>query len=721
MALRWEGSCASWGGRGEKYLKPLLLLRKIALWFSREMAAERARWILWAPVLVGGGISIYFALPFEPPFIAGVALLAGTFLGCLLVRRATAGLPPMLAALCVAAGFAAIQTDTRLFGTVLLEKPLTVQMTGILVRVDGSPEQGGVKLTIEPVTMDGLPPDRMPRRLEVTSRIRGGEDLSAGDVVGFRARLVPPPSPVAPDGFDFARQTFFAGVGGMGFAVSAPQVIRSHEKGASMGAALERLRSRITIRASTRIGGDDGAVAAAMMTGETAGISKGANDDMRISGLAHVLSISGLHMALFAGSMFWAMRMLLALIPPLALNYPIKKWSACLALGAATFYLMISVPAVATQRSYIMAALLFIAIIAGRAAISMRNIAVAALIVLLIWPDSLIGASFQMSFSAVIALVGVYESWMRRRADKSGAKEGSKVLVAVSLGGFWLFDAAITSLIAGTATGAFAAFHFNRMSSYSLIANVLATPLIGLVIMPAALVALMLMPFGLDGYVLDVMGLGVKGMLGIAHEVASWPGATVPVRSGPVPALILLSFGGLWLMLWRRRWRYLGLVPLALSLFIWTTAPRPFALIGREGEIAAVRGVDGALILTSARPVYTAQSWLRRDGDARPPAEAAESPALTCDASGCVYAERGAPTIAFPKDIDSLDEDCARSDLLLTGLKLSWRIKQRCGVGVLIDGFILMRNGATAIYDEDGSFRIVTAAEVRGKRPWTIP
>lgn len=720
MALPGSGETGFSAVHDHRLRNILFLLMKILRWSSVKLAAEQDRWPLWTPVFIGAGISFYFSLPFEPPIIVAGLLFTGSLLLCIRARRSAIFLPITMSLLCISAGFAAIMIDTRMNGTAMLLRPLTVDLQGSLFRVDGHPGQGGMKLTIEPQSMSGVVPERMPRRLEVTTRIKGGEALAAGDVISLRARLVPPPGPVAPDGFDFARQAFFSGIGGMGFAVTAPVIVTPHDDRSGAGAWLERLRSRITNHVAERIGGDNGVISAAMMTGETAGISAHANDDLRISGLAHVLSISGLHMALFAGSMFWVARMLLALVPPLALNYPIKKWAACLALLAATGYLLISVPAVATQRSYIMAALMFIAIIAGRPAISMRNIAVAAVIVLLLWPDSLIGASFQMSFSAVIALVGVYESWMRRRADRGGSPDQSRLLVLLGFGGIWLLDAALISLIAGAATGAFAAFHFNRMSSYSLVANVLATPLIGMVIMPAALVAFLLMPFGLDGYVLDLMGMGTSGMMWIAHEVAHWPGATVMVRSGPMSALILLALGGLWLMLWREWWRFLGLAPVLAGLLIWGFASKPFVLVGREGEIAAVRGADGRLVLTDARPVYTARTWLRRDGDDREPADAKAGTSIVCDASGCIYSEEGRPTVAFPQELAGLEEDCTRADIIVTDLKLSWSIKRNCQASILIDGFSLMKDGAVSIFNVSEYYHVLTSSSVRGMRPWSM-
>lgn len=261
------------------------------------------------------------------------------------------------------------------------------------------------------------------------------------------------------------------------------------------------------------------------------------------------------------------MRAGLALVPRLALNYPIKKWAAAVALVGATFYLAISGAAIATQRAWIMITLMFVAIMLDRPALSLRNVALAAIVILLWRPESLLGASFQMSFAAVVALIAFYESEGVRRLTSSpnrlGLENLPRRIAAYALG------LAFTSIVAGAATGAIGAFHFNRIAVYGLAGNMGAMPLVGIVVMPMALLALLLMPFGLDAPALWVMGTGVEGMLRVADEVASWDGADSLIADAPLPALLLLVFGGLWLALWRESWRYLGLGPMLLGFALW--------------------------------------------------------------------------------------------------------------------------------------------------------
>ena len=268
---------------------------------------------------------------------------------------------------------------------------------------------------------------------------------------------------------------------------------------------------------------------------------------MRASGLAHLLAISGLHIGLVTGVLFFAIRGILAALEPIALRFAIKKWAALGALLGAFAYLLVTGATVPTQRAFLMAAMVLSAIMLDRTAISMRLVAWAALIVLLIAPESLLGASFQMSFAAVIALVAGYEAvrvpFGRWRAH----------------GGWWrlpliyLLGVGLTTIIAGSATTPFVIFHFNRFSAFGLAANLLAVPVTALWIMPWATVAYILMPLGLEGVALAPMGWGIEAVIAIAREVAGWPGSVTLVPAMPVSGIALVAAGGLWLCLWRRR------------------------------------------------------------------------------------------------------------------------------------------------------------------------
>ncbi|MBO6906092.1 MAG: ComEC/Rec2 family competence protein, partial [Parvibaculum sp.] len=609
-------------------------------------------------------------------------------------------------------GFAAAVVRADRVAAPVLEKPMSGALVAEVISAERT-EKGALSAVLAPVSFAGLADSERPGKVRLNIRIRDVV-LRPGATVELRARLMPPPEPVLPRGFDFARLAWFEGLGAVGFAYTAP-VERLPPSG--MAAALTTLRMKIGGRIRSVIGGTSGAVAAALINGERASIPDEVSEDLRAAGIYHVLSISGLHMVLFAGSLFWTVRALLALVPGLALRYPIKKWAAAVAILGATFYLAISGAAIATQRAWIMILLMFVAILLDRPALSLRNVALAAIVILLWRPESLVGASFQMSFAAVVALIAFYESDIARRWTMEPRRGGIASLPRLAL--VYVLGIALTSIVAGAATGAIAAYHFNRVALYGLAGNMAAMPIVGIVVMPMALLALLLMPFGLDGPALWAMGKGVEAMLTVAHEVASWGGADRLVGEAPFAALLLATGGALWLCLWRERWRFAGMAPLVLGLMLWNTAPRPDVLIDRDAALFAVRGTDGRLILTAARPSYTVEHWLRRDADGRSPRVAASSDRMRCDTEGCVYSEPGRRVVAFPVSLGAVAEDCARSDIVIAKIPVPQKLRRDCGADLLLDYFFFWRNGATVLHlGEDREIEIVTARQVRGNRPW---
>ena len=298
------------------------------------------------------------------------------------------------------------------------------------------------------------------------------------------------------------------------------------------------MRGRINDRIRAALPGETGEIAAALITGARGGISEETNQAMRDSGLFHVLSISGLHMAIMAGTVFWLLRTLLASVPALALRFAIKKWAAAGALATASFYLALSGAAVPTVRAFLMMSIMLVAVTLDRPAITMRNVALAALLILVVAPESLFDPSFEMSFAAVIALVALYE-WLSGRARPS---LGDISPVWRGLRKVWVLfaGAALTTLAASIAIAPFAVYHFHRMTHYGLLANLLAAPLVSLLIMPMALISLILMPFGLEALPLAAMGVGIEAMVAIGEWVARLPGAVsvLPAISGT--ALLLM-------------------------------------------------------------------------------------------------------------------------------------------------------------------------------------
>src|SRR5262245_23888020 len=536
---------------------------------ARQLEAEQDRWFLWLPVLFGTGIALYFALPAEPltlvalmPAVAALALhLAGPRTG--LIGLVTGAL------LATTLGVAAAKLRTEsVRAPALLGQTRPIALYGYIEHVEPRPGKTQ-RLTIRVRTMEQHEADAWPARVRVVVRA-ASKALWPGDAVRIKATLNPPPGPSLPGDYDFARAAWFSGLGAVGSADGAAEIdanAPSPPLGLRVAAAVARVRQAIGDRIVAALPGEAGAIANALITGERGGISEATNQAFRDSGLFHILSISGLHMVIMAGAVFLSIRLALAAIPAIALNYPIKKWAATGAMLGALGYLMISGAAFATVRSYIMISVMFLAVLLDRPAIALRNVALAALAILVVWPESLLDAGFQMSFAAVVALVATYE-WLqlRRGAGDAPARRGWLGGVLVFLGGILT-----TTLVASLAVAPFGIYHFHNTQQFAMLANLLAIPICNLVVMPAALATLLAMPLGLEAAPLWLMGLGIDAMVWCAHVVSGLPGAVGRVPAIPTSAFALIVVGGLWGALWGTRWRLLGIVPIALGLMLAPT------------------------------------------------------------------------------------------------------------------------------------------------------
>lgn len=678
-------------------------------WLAARVAAERERWLLWLPVAAGAGIAGYFALPSEPHAWLGWAALGGAIALGVLGRRTLALLPLALLLGATAAGFVAAQVRSHSVAAPVPTRPLDgVWLTATVVEVE--PRGTAVRLLLAAPEISRLDPDATPARVRVTLRGKtrpAPGDVVAGDRVRLRARLAPPGPPAAPGAFDFRRHAWFARLGATGFGYTQPRVIEGADSG-GLVAAVARLRQSIFERVTERLPGAAGGVAAALMVGQRGAVPPDVMDAMRDSGLAHLLAISGLHVGLVAGLVFFFVRGGLALVPAVALRRPIKKWAALCAIAGAFAYLLLAGATVPTQRAFVMTGLVLLAVLLDRTALTMRLVAWAALALLLLRPESLLGASFQMSFAAVVALVAAYEALNEplRRWQTGPGRRLALYVAAV----------AFTSLIAGLATGPFALYHFNRVVSYGLIANMAAVPLTALWVMPWGLLAFVLMPLGLEGVALAPMGWGLDGVIWVARTVAGWPHAVHLVPAMPPAALAAVALSGLWLCLWRRPWRLLGLVGIAGGLVATALARPPDLLISADARLMGIHA-DGVLTLNDVRAKgLVRETWLRRLGADTVGGLPRDGPTpdgrLACDALGCLYRAKG-HTVALVRDPRALDEDCAVAGVLLSAVPA----RRGCrGPAVRIDRFDVWRHGAHAVWLGE----TVRVARVRdaGDRPW---
>jgi competence protein ComEC len=540
---------------------------------------------------------------------------------------------------------------------------------------------------------------------------RSPEALSGQHVVVV-ARLLPPPGPARPGGYDFGRDAFFRGIGAVGsipgklaITVDPPPMPGD----LAIAVAIDQARNALTERIAKAGGGQAGAMTAALVTGKRGLISDATNNDLRAAGIYHIVSISGLHMVLAAGTIFWLVRALLALSRTFALRWPLKKIAALAAMAGATAYCVFSGSEVATMRSLIMTLVMLGATLVDRPALSMRNLALAAVIVLLREPEALLGPSFQMSFGAVAALIAFAERWEERPSSRPpGALPWPLGLLWTSTMGV-----IVTTLLATAATAPFGAFHFQSFNPFGLLGNALALPFISLVVMPASVFGVLAYPFGLDWPAWALVGLASETVLKLAHWVAGFDHATVGMAAFGPATLGCFAVSLLWLTLWTTWLRWLAILPLVFGVATASRPDRPDILIERDGAGMAVRGSGGRLIAAGKPSSFVLQQWLTADGDGRAPTDPSLRTGARCDSGGCIVRSHDGRSIAFASERISVIEDCRRADLVVTPIPWTGTCKAR-----LIDRVALGRDGATAMRLRGGGWDRTISERPEARRPW---
>ncbi len=681
------------------------------------LLGDRDRWPLWLPVFLAAGVGTYFALPSEPSWWVGPGSLVLALAVAGVARRWPIAFPPAVVGLVVCLGFAVAQVRAAMVAPATLEArhgPASVE--GRVGRVEAFPN--GTRVTLEHLRVDRLPAMRTPHRARI--RLRGEQPrLAPGDWVRVAAVLMPPPPPSLPGGFDFQRKAYFEGLGAVGYAVGKARLTARAPPGIdSARLAVADFRFRLSERIRAALGDTvAGGVAAALMVGDRSAIPEDALAAMRDAGLAHLLAISGLHVGLVAGLVFFALRAVLVALPGMAVRWPIKKWAALGTLAAAFAYTQATGATVPTQRAFLMVGLVLLGVVLDRKGLSMRGLALAATVILLARPESLLGPSFQMSFAATTALVATYER-LHRPLTALARRTGD--------GAWWrgpflyLAGVVLTTLVAGLATAPYAAHHFHRLAAYGVVANLVAVPITALWIMPWLLMSYAAAAVGLEAWTLAPVGLGIDAVVWVARTTADLDGAVWRIPGLPVWGLVALTLGGLWVCLWRDRWRIVGLAGVVLGLLSAAQVQPPDVLIDHRGALMAARLPDGTLTLSRPRRGgFQQDTWMRWVGVESALAwsrfDAAPGRALSCDALGCVLRREGR-TIALARDVAALADDCRSADLVISAVP----VRGVCPSAVrVIDRFDLWRDGAHALWlGADGGIRVESANARRGNRPW---
>lgn len=648
---------------------------------------QRGHLFAWAPVAMACGIGLYFGLASEPPFetVAAVVLVFVLLSGVAWRCGAVAG-PVVWALALVALGLSLAAYRAQQVAAPVLGWRYYGAVEGRVIAIDRSASDA-LRLTLDRVRLDGPEPDETPARIRISLHgEQGFIDPAPGMVVITTAHLSPPGGPVEPGGFDFQRHAWFQHLGAIGYTRTPVLTLAPPTPGATR---IFTARMILSARVRAVLPGDTGAVAAALITGDRSGLTQEVTEALRRTNLAHLLAISGLHMGLVAGFVYAALRLVGAAIPFTALHWPVRSLAAGGALVAGAGYLALSGGAIATERAYVMAAVAFVALIANRRAITLRALALAALIVLVLRPEALLSPGFQMSFAATTALVAAFAAI---RGWGQGWPRPVKAVLTV----------VISSTVAGLATAPVGAAHFNMVAQYGLAANLLAVPLMGLFVMPAGVLAVLLMPLGLEALPLTVMGWGLDWILGVARTVQGWTGAVGHLPAPGPWVLPLYAAGGLMLALWHGPGRWSGLVPLCLAAWLWTGVERPQILIDDAGLVVGAMGPEGRALSRERGAGFVTSVWLENDGSAR----------LQPDAAA-LWPVSGLPLSHLRGKRAAAAATCRAGEVLV--LTHSAPPALPCEV---FDPARLRDTGAVALTLGPDGLNMKTAREVAGRRLW---
>jgi competence protein ComEC len=710
---------------------------KVGSWLRQEALAQVERAPLWSPVAFGLGAAAFLGLRTEPAVWIGVVLAAlamGGFLASWVFSRHRASVACAALAALASAGFLVAKIHShRVAAPIAPPRGGIVSLQGWVVDID-TPSEKGERLLIAPVAISGLAPDVTPIRVRIILQGGGGPESAPppGTSIRLTTLLDPPPGPAAPGAYDFARDAWFEGVGGVGLAMRPPVAanLPTPSWGLRLEMAVNALRWRIAEQLAHDIGQamgpDDGGaagLAVAVTTSHQDWLDSGHRDDLRGSGLAHMLAIAGLHTAAVSGFVFFAFRLGVAAWPWLALRVPGKKVAAVAGLLAVAGYLLLSGAHPPARRAAITASVAFLAILVDRRAVSLHSLAVAALIILAMEPEAVVQPGFEMSFCATASLVALAEIWPRRGDAGEGLPWPMMVLRRL---GSWVAAMAVVSFVAGAATGPFAIQHFNRIANYGVLANLSADFVASALLMPTLALALLAQALGLGAPLATPLfwlaGGSARAVIFLGHLFAGAPGAGMTLASAPEIALAVSYLGIIFACLWRGRLRWIG-VPMSAAVALWPRPAPPAAWIAADGDDAAVVVAGQEIPMKPGARAYATELWAQRRGFVLPAdPSAAAAGVYACNRKGCLPVGLARPAMAAswmrkPPGPDRYAQLCAGADIVI--LRSDFAPAGGCGRAIVLTRADFERNGSAEVFAVAGGWRIAWAQPLRGHRPWT--
>ncbi len=700
-------------GRVGHFLK----LASVRSWFLYELSKQKDNIFLWLPVFLAFGIGLYFILPFEPPIALCVFIEIISFIFLFYVRAHSNNRMLALFSLAIfiiSSGFLAGKVRTEHIHTPMLTKKHgPVNVSGIIQSLETMEEGGGSRIILSSVSIEDLDAKETPRKIRL--RLRKDEGIYIGQSIRALALLNPPSAPLAPDSFDFRRYLYFQGIGAVGFIYNKPEIIEGQRNSFSI---INSVRQAIAQRILDVLPHQEASVAMALMVGQKNALSSTDRQAIRDAGLAHMLAISGLHVGLVASVLFYIIRLVLAAIPSFALRYSIKNIAAIITLLGTITYMLLAGATVPTQRATLMTAIVFLAILLDRNPFSLRLVAFSAFVILLHSPESLMSASFHMSYAAVTCLIYFYECtrefWMRAYRKKEWYQAPLLYFLGVCF----------TTVIASIATAPFSLYHFGQVSFIGSIANLIAVPLLAFIIMPAALLSLLSMIIGLEYWPLQLVSFGIGHILDISYWAASLPAAILQAGTWSFGSFLLLTSSCLFMILWKSWGKLLGLPVLCLSLILINAQTRPDILVSSSHKLFAVRSDDTLYVSSRRSERFVIQQWEKYYGL---PAKSAQllpykgegkyltHDFLDCGAEGCRFTIKG-QRISIIRSSYILREECRWADLVISPDKINQRL---CPDTVTIGKFDTWEFGAHAVSISNGGIDVRTVAQDASNRPWS--
>lgn len=677
---------------------------------------EQSQWILWIPVALAIGIGLYFSLSFEPSFWISLPIFLMSLFCFFFFKKIDFVRGIFLVFTLISAGFLLAQFRTVLLDTELLQFPIkSTWYVGEIKKVE--PRPNDVRLTLKNVKALDENKRKYPSHIRVTWRGKQNKKVALypGQTIKIKAVLLPPNKPVLPDGYDFRRRAYFEGIQAVGYMTASPEEIPNQSLNENLfdrySKDLANFRNNLANRLRHDLGGIAGEIATALVTGDRSGISDQIRKAFAYSGIAHLLAISGLHISIIAGLVFLFIRRGLTLIPILALRLPIKKMAAVIAVLLTFSYLLICGATIPAQRAFIMTVILLSAILIDRQALTMRNVAISALFILVIMPESLVTPSFQLSFAAVVVLVSAYEALRNFLTNWYAGSEGILNSLLAYVGGILL-----TSFLATLATTPYILNTFHHFTVHAISANLVAVPMTSFVVMPLVVIKVLSLPFGELKLLNSVLKQSIEYLVLWAEFVSQWPGSLIYVPKPTFGSIMGVTFSGLWFCIWKTKWRFYGAVGFVLSFISMFYADEPDIFIDETAELIGIYGSNKqAYVNIKRRAKFARESWLQVIGI--PEAQKIEN------APESVQVKNIDSTISYIKNLWMIN-------MFPVSAKLSWgerkKLKNKVICSLYLENQVIdeikfnqiLKNGGCFIWLKQDEHKIIYVSDLRGKRPW---